>query len=58
MHDKSILLQYGYLILANFSQMSAMVKRLAYEDEKLTESLLNELLSKFAKSSKWVGRQT
>lgn len=41
-----------------FSQMSAMVKRLAYEDEKLTESLLNELLTKFAKSSKWVGRQT
>ncbi|XP_022341101.2 serine/threonine-protein phosphatase 4 regulatory subunit 1-like isoform X1 [Crassostrea virginica] len=44
--------------LIAYKLMSAMVKRLAYEDEKLTESLLNELLSKFAKSSKWVGRQT
>lgn len=34
-----------------------MIKRLAEEDEKLTESLLNELVSKFAKSNKWVGRQ-
>lgn len=40
-----------------YFQISAMIKRLAEEDEKLTENLLNELVSKFAKSNKWVGRQ-
>ncbi|XP_061166602.1 serine/threonine-protein phosphatase 4 regulatory subunit 1-like isoform X2 [Saccostrea echinata] len=43
--------------LVAYKLMSAMVKRLAYEDEKLTEGLLNELVSKFAKSNKWVCRQ-
>ncbi|XP_048745314.2 serine/threonine-protein phosphatase 4 regulatory subunit 1-like isoform X2 [Ostrea edulis] len=43
--------------LVAYRLMSAMIKRLAYEDEKLTESLLNELVSKFAKSNKWTGRQ-
>ncbi|XP_065936379.1 serine/threonine-protein phosphatase 4 regulatory subunit 1 isoform X4 [Magallana gigas] len=43
--------------LIAYKLISAMIKRLAEEDEKLTENLLNELVSKFAKSNKWVGRQ-
>lgn len=33
-----------------------MIKRLVEEDEKLIENFLNELVLKFVKSNKWVGR--
>lgn len=33
-----------------------MIKRLVEEDEKLIENFLSELVLKFVKSNKWVGR--